>query len=100
MSKYIWIITRDIIDEGKAVGTYGPSTAGDKPDPEKLPDYFRLKDDDDEVYFYGKTDALTNSLKDLKSNVFGFEPLEDWGEAFGCTTIEYKNPKTEQWEVL
>lgn len=49
--------------------------------------HFRCKDDDGVIYFWG----LCSS--------FSFDPL-DFGEEYGCTTIEYKNRSTGLWEVL
>jgi len=41
---------------------------------------FKLKDDDGNLYFRGK--CLDNS---------SFSPLDDYGIAFGCTILEYRN---------
>ena len=48
--------------------------------------HFRCKDDG-VVYFWGVCSS------------FSFDPL-DFGEEYGCTTIEYKNGSTGLWEVL
>lgn len=48
---------------------------------------FRCKDDDGVVYFWGVCSS------------YSFDPL-DFGEQYGCTTIEYKNGSTGLWEVL
>lgn len=98
MSGYVWIITRDLIDEGMRVGNWGPGCGNTKPDPAELPDYFRLLDGDSVVYFYGKTNALTGGSRGRFES--GFEPLDDLGEGYGCTSIEYKNPSTGKWEEL
>ena len=55
-----------------------------------FPHSFRLLDDDGEVYFYG------NSNDDSS-----FDPLDDYGSAFGCTEIQYKsNGHLGKWEIL
>lgn len=48
---------------------------------------FRVKDDDGVVYFWGVCSS------------YSFDPL-DFGEQYGCTTIEYKNAVSGLWEVL
>ncbi len=85
-----WIITKDNISEGlyTAVGT--KSYSGMKG--LKLTEKFRLKDDDGEIYFYGKS-SDSNSER-------AFEPLDDFGETFGCTSIEYYNKEAKTWEIL
>ena len=50
---------------------------------------FRLLDDDGIVYAYGKcTDDSS------------FAPLDTYMEIYGCTEIQYKNPKTGVYETL
>ena len=74
---YTWVITRDLIDEGRANGEVGPRGAGAGPDKGAR---FRMLGDDDEVYYYGRIDG----------DYTGFEPLDDFGTPHaGCTTIEY-----------
>lgn len=53
---------------------------------------FRLLDDDGEVYFYGYSTSCDNEE--------AFDPLDFYGEAYGCTEIQYKNPKTGEYETL
>jgi hypothetical protein len=48
---------------------------------------FRLRDDDGEVYFYGRTNDTSS-----------FAPLDDWGDHFGATSIEFLNNGV--WEEL
>ena len=48
---------------------------------------FRVKDGDGIVYFWGVCSS------------YSFDPL-DFGEQWGCTTIEYKNAVTGEWEGL
>jgi hypothetical protein len=98
-----WIITKDLLHtDGKhsrvGYGSFGvdknlhtrvslalsPMTAL------ALPHQFRLKDDDGEIYYEGRSDD--NTSQDA------FRPL-DWAEAdAGCTIIEYRNH--DQWEML
>lgn len=57
-----------------------------------LPDmihHFRCKDDDGVIYFWG-----------VCSDSSSFAPLDCEGAAFGCATIEYKNPETGKYEML
>ena len=53
---------------------------------------FRVCDDDGIWYFKGV--ATTNN------DERAFQPLEQVGEAYGCTYIEYWNPAIKKWEVL
>lgn len=85
-----WIITKDFINESDwnpQVGTTGSQGEPDKENSVR----FRLKDDDDTVYYEG--------LCDDSSSEEAFEPLDDFGMPNdGCTSIEYfENGK---WEVL
>jgi hypothetical protein len=83
MSKYAWIITKDVIDNGERNGTFGPRGA-DKPKPGQGTK-FRVKDDDGEIYAYGWFVGDADSEE-------AFSPLDDFAEPYwGCTTIEYKN---------
>lgn len=49
---------------------------------------FRLLDDDGEVYAYGKASKET------------FEPLNAYKYVYGCTEIQYKDPKTGKYITL
>ena len=53
---------------------------------------FRLLDDDGEIYFYGYSSTCDDEA--------AFEPLDYYGEAYGCTIIEYKNSETGEYEQL
>ncbi len=53
---------------------------------------FRLLDDDEEVYFYG----YCTSCDDEEA----FAPLDEYGVAYGCTEIQYRNEKTGEFETL
>ena len=48
---------------------------------------FRCKNDDGVVCFWGVCSS------------YSFDPL-DFGEQYGCTSIEYKNARTGEWEAL
>lgn len=75
-----WIITDDIINNGKYEGEFCGNI-------EKCKYKFRLLDDDDEVYFVG-----------LSGSSSSFDPMDGFGSAFGCTDIQYfENGK---WESL
>lgn len=50
---------------------------------------FRCLDDDGTSYFWG-----------VCSNDSSFAPLDCLGVAYGCTEIQYKNPKTGEYETL
>lgn len=52
---------------------------------------FRLLDDDKIVYFIGFSDDCTSEK--------AFDPLDMYGEAYGCTEIQYLNQEG-QWETL
>ena len=89
----MWVITKDLIDEGKNVGR-GSAGLPEKPQCGKshqLKYRFRLKDDDGEVYYEGY--SSTNNDEEA------FAPLDDFAEWYaGCTIIEYYVDK--KWEVL
>jgi hypothetical protein len=93
---YAWVITVDKIDSGASVGVSGPYGATD--DQVALAAkgrVFRLRDDDGIVYFHGRiwNDPITG-----EGTEDDFGPLEDYGEAFGCTEIQYLTGKA--WETL
>lgn len=50
---------------------------------------FRLLDDDGIVYAYGKS-----------TDDSSFAPLDRYMYDYGCTEIQYKNPKTGKYETL
>lgn len=50
---------------------------------------FRCCDDDGITYFWGTC-----------NNDSSFAPLDCLGASYGCTYIEYKNPKTGEYEML
>jgi hypothetical protein len=97
-----FIITRDLIDDGMAVGVVGPGNASDK-DEARLKAgegiEFRLLDDDGEVYYYGRRLEESDAGKDYEVES-EFAPLECWGlPNAGCTIQEEKN-KEDKWEAL
>jgi hypothetical protein len=51
-----------------------------------------MYDDDDILYFVGR-------LICPSGNHTGFEPLDDFGDSFGCTYIQYLN-ENDVWETL
>lgn len=79
-----WCITKwckSITDSGKDEYTHNHI--------ENATQKFRMLDDDGVVYCYGEA-----------SNDVDFEPLDDLGEAYGCTDIQYKNQETGEYESL
>ncbi len=77
MSTYRWIITKDRIEDGRAVGTVGPRDANDNVT--SNPTRFSMWDDDDICYYEGM----------LYGNFDGFEPLDDFGTPnAGCANIK------------
>ena len=86
--KYMFFITKNcacISDSGKAeYRNKGRSHEGMFK--------FRLLDDDGEIYFYGYSSSCDDEA--------AFEPLDYYGEAYGCTMIEYKDPETGEYEQL
>jgi hypothetical protein len=54
----------------------------------ETPFKFQMFDDDGYLYFSGECSEEE------------FDPLDDYGEAFGCTEIKYFNEKTQKYETL
>lgn len=85
MSKYTWIVTRDSLlgDTSEAVGKIGPSGAKAR---ERFDvvilngEHFRLLDAMGRAQFSGY----------IIGEFAGSEPLEDYGRANGCVSIEYE----------
>ncbi len=48
---------------------------------------FRMRNEDEEVYFIGYSDDCTKKS--------GFDPLDLYGEFYGCFDIQYLNAKGE-----
>ena len=57
--------------------------------PKDLNEKFRLLDDDGLIYAYG-----------YSNNSSSFAPLDRYQGDYGCTEIQYKNPKTGEYETL
>tara|TARA_R110002167_G_scaffold359_4_gene1717 strand:- start:209 stop:487 length:279 start_codon:yes stop_codon:yes gene_type:complete len=86
-STYNWIITKDYISNGMDSRLTGPRNKSRHTANESN---FRMYDGDGELYYAGT----------IWGDYDGFEPLDDFGDAYaGCTSIEYKN-KEGEWEVL
>ena len=79
-----------ITDDGKDLYT------GRKLDTENIV-RFRLLDDDGIIYAYG---IMDKDRLDHDENVDGFEPLDKYMYAYGCTEIQYKDPITGVYETL
>lgn len=63
---------------------------------EKLPHVeFRIRDDDGEIYHYGEM----LDYRDHPSGEWEFAPLDSFGNAYGCTSLEYKD-KHGKWNYL
>jgi len=81
-----WVITDDCGDDGLAVGS-GNFPLGRLAE---LPHRFRLRDDDGEVYYLGRSDDQDSEA--------AFAPL-DWATGYaGCTEIQYW--RDGHWETL
>lgn len=115
-----WIITKDKIADAEdkehypdggsnlyAVNLVGPGSASDNDKTRLLAGEgrkFRLKDDDGEIYYYGRQLLESDCTEDYESGMFGQDsdlaPLTDFGAPnAGCTQIEIYNDKKE-WEGL
>jgi len=57
--------------------------------PKDMDHKFRLLDDDKVIYAYG-----------YSNNDSSFAPLDRYQPDYGCTEIQYKNPKTGEYETL
>jgi len=90
-----WIITKDNIDDGNAVGVIGPSTATATATAEQIKQLgrpFRMLDDDGNIYYYG----LYLGPDDERE----FAPLDNYGSPnAGCTEIQYRNAQGA-WKTL
>jgi hypothetical protein len=101
----MFIITQDLLDDGLAVGTMGPSDIteddektlrlvadGQKPDGLEI-SYFYMHDDDGVRYYGGYWVADPDSDE--------FEPLDCFGMPnAGCTSIRMKHPTTGKYEIV
>ena len=85
----MWLITNDLQDDGKKIGS---SSLDYEPEHHASLKYqFRLLDDDDEIYYEGKSDVCDSEK--------AFDPLDDFGRGYaGCTAIHYFDG--ENWNHL
>lgn len=94
-----WIITQDLIGSGEAVGCGHGDAGGWCRDldglAEPMPTEIRIKDDDGEVYYLGRT----RDIGEAESRAFA--PL-DWAMAnAGATTLEHRPMgSNNKWETL
>jgi len=108
---YMWIITKDLINEGSDEGRTGPRHASKKQQTwmrtfmghgDMLPDNaerFKLYDCDGKQYYQGILFTLPMA-KSYFDDV-EFSPLDDFGMPnAGCTGIKYRNRATGKWEYL
>ena len=100
---YAWAITKDYIwdvsGEQNDMGRIGPRhpLTDDYDRIVKEGRAFRMKDDDGEVYYAGYILTAPEAV----GSELDFAPLEDFGTPnAGCTSIEYRNPSTNEWETL
>ena len=97
-----FIITRDVIDDGLAVGVVGPGNASEA-DEARLKAgegiEFRLLDDDREVYYYGRRLEHSDADKDYFSEP-EFAPLECWGLPNAGCTIQQEKDASGSWKTL
>jgi hypothetical protein len=76
----MWTITKDLIENGKKVGT--SNCAFDNAKATLAIHRFRLLDDDGEIYYEGLSDDCETQC--------AFAPLDDFGRGYsGCTEIHY-----------
>lgn len=82
-----WYIDKDEID-GDAVGQWNGKEDTLEECKSNCEFAFRMLDDDDEVYYYGRCSSNDS-----------FSPLDDFGAPnAGCTTIQYF--RSGKWETL
>jgi hypothetical protein len=93
---YAWTIDENLIDGFMGRLYDGPALASPSAVEglaHGIGEVFRLLDGDDEVYFVGRL-ACQEGYEES-----GFEPLNDLGPDYGCTSIEYRLP-SGRWESL
>jgi hypothetical protein len=83
----MFLITKDLINTDPFEPTCIGVTSSDYILDTDLPYQFRILDGDKEVYFYGLSDDNSS-----------FDPLDNLGTAFGCTSIEYL--ENGEWKEL
>lgn len=90
MSRYVWVIDKDLTACGEDAGVFGPRGAT-KEDLSRCTIPFQMYDDDGELYYSGR----------MSEECDGFEPLDDFGMPnAGCTIIKLRNAETGEWEIL
>jgi hypothetical protein len=82
-----WKITKDIIDNGRAAANNTRSANWEYRHHHLDLMMFRLLDGDGEIYFEG--------IATLDEE---FQPLDDFGRSYGCTSIQYK--EQGKWKEL
>ncbi|HID40635.1 MAG TPA: hypothetical protein EYP33_00575 [Pyrodictium sp.] len=86
-----WIITKDNIDDGEALKHWNGKEATREEAEINCVYKFRMLDDDNNIYYYGRS-----SDKDSED---AFSPLDDFGRPnAGCTEIQYY--ENGKWETL
>lgn len=106
--QYGWVIDEDKLDDdfrSNGVGIMGPRDLD--PELRRRLDHgvgarFRLRDDDDEVYYVGRI-VWTGNTTDVDSfpEEVAFAPLDDYGTPnAGCTSIEYFHPASHTWLAI
>ncbi len=96
-----WLILHNHLDNEPAHKLFGDVPrhlvgwlkTSSAPDLTKHGTPFRLFDDDGELYFSGVYFGDQNSQD-------AFDPLDRFGEKYGCTEIQYLNPATQKYETL
>lgn len=99
-ARYAWIIDKDHLgaigtgtdNHTGIIGPYGADTSKciQLKQDKNVGSKFRLFDDDGELYYEGR----------IIGKYDGFEPLDDIGEASGCTYIEYFVAEKNHWAIL
>lgn len=95
-----FIITRDKVDDGAAVGVIGPSTV--TPEDERRLQAgegiaFRLLDDDREVYYYGRRLEDSQAAYDAEPEL---APLDCFGAPNAGCTIQEEKDTDGHWRAI
>ena len=85
---YRWVITEDYIENGRAVGTEGPSSADSNMKDNAV--HFGLYDDDRECYAEGILYRTDDAYDTYDPAEVDFSPLDNFGTPnWGCTRIKH-----------
>ena len=85
----------DYISEAKMIPTHGSNDYDEKLWNTHMKSVFRLKDDDDEIYYYGRLLCDKGHMNKL------LDPLDEFGTPVGgCTSIEYYDDDTDEWSRI